>query len=199
MIYQSMGNIGAMSAYIDRNGASKLCLGFAVMATLLTYYLMYMACYQFWTYMAFSSTFSSQLNDSYFFYINTIELLSFIFIRTRSSIKYFPKFITIANLMFLFYINSFMYPCQFEALNVLQWFSMFTLTYFMQTFEWEAMNNWSPFGHWTPSENNPRCGYHDVILSSEYSIGFDVFSMTMPLRFRERFSLQSQSSFEILA
>ena len=59
--------------------------------------------------MAFNSTFPSSLNDAYFFYMNTIELLSFLFIRTRSSIKYFPKLITMSNVMFLLYVNSYMY------------------------------------------------------------------------------------------
>lgn len=60
--------------------------------------------------MAFNSNFSKSLNDAYFFYINTIELLSFLFIRTRSTIKYLPKYLTIGNIMFLMYLNSYMYP-----------------------------------------------------------------------------------------
>ncbi len=69
--------------------------------------------------MAFGTTLAPSVNDGYFFYVNTIELLSFLFIRTRSSIKYFPKMITLYNLIFLMYVNSYMYACQFEALNVL--------------------------------------------------------------------------------
>ena len=52
-------------------------------------------------------------------HISTIELMCFIFIRTRSSIKYLPKLITIANITFLMYVNSFMFGCQYEALGVL--------------------------------------------------------------------------------
>lgn len=192
-----MGNIGAINAYFDRNRLNKVMLSLSILTVLMVYYLMYMACYTMWTFMAFNSTFSNQLNDAYFFYINTIELLTFIFIRTRLSLKYFPKFITIANLSFLMYINSHMYPAQFEALNVLFNFTFFIFFVFL-FIEQDAINNWNPFGQWTPSENNPRCGYHHVILSSEYSIGFDIFSMTMPLRFRETFPAQSQSSFDIL-
>lgn len=61
--------------------------------------------------MAFNNTISGSFNDAYFFYVNMIEMVSFIFLRTRSSIKYFPKLITIANITFLFYVNSEMYPC----------------------------------------------------------------------------------------
>ncbi len=78
-----------------------------------------------------------------------------------------------------------MYACQYEALTLLIKFSLFMTLYFINNYEWDALNNWSPFGVWSPSEVNPRCGYHNVILGSEYSIGFNIFSMTYPLRFRE--------------
>lgn len=109
------------------------------------------------------------------------ELAAFIFIRTRTSIKYFPKLVTLANLLFLYYINSTMYSCQFEALNFLQTFTATMFFYFLNNFEYEAVNNWNPFGAWTPSEYNPRCGYHHVLLDSHYGIGFDIFSLGMPL------------------
>ena len=114
-----MGDVGALSAYLDRNGLGKGWLIFGLVSTLIVYYLMYMACYTMWTYMAFNTSFAGFLNHAYYFYINTIELLSFIFVRTRSSIKYYPKMITMCNVMFLMYVNSYMYPCQFEALSLL--------------------------------------------------------------------------------
>ena len=91
----------------------------ALISILVIYFIMYMACNLLWTVMAFGSTLAPALNDAYFFYVNTMELLSFLFIRTRSSIKYFPKMLTLCNLIFLMYVNSYMYACQFEALNVL--------------------------------------------------------------------------------
>lgn len=72
------------------------------------------------------------------------------------------------------------------------------MCYFLKNYECEAVNNWSPFAVHTPSENNPRCAYHNVILSSEYSIGFDIFSMAMPVRFRETFPHQSQNAYDVL-
>eukprot|EP00356_Strombidium_inclinatum_P017314 CAMPEP_0170490742 /NCGR_PEP_ID=MMETSP0208-20121228/8827_1 /TAXON_ID=197538 /ORGANISM="Strombidium inclinatum, Strain S3" /LENGTH=98 /DNA_ID=CAMNT_0010766183 /DNA_START=1422 /DNA_END=1715 /DNA_ORIENTATION=+ len=98
--------------------------------------------------MAFNYTFSESLNDGYFFYVNFMELFSFLFIRTRSSIKYFPKFITIVNLMFLFYVNSYMYPAQLEALYLLQNVSLFFLVFFLTHYEYDAINDWNPYGSW---------------------------------------------------
>jgi hypothetical protein len=53
-----MGNIGAMSAFHDRQGMSKSGMFFGILLTLCTYYLMYMACYELWTFMAFNNCFS---------------------------------------------------------------------------------------------------------------------------------------------
>ena len=151
------------------------------------YYVMYWACYEIWTSWVFNVNISLALNDAYFFYISTVELMCFLFVRTRSSIKYLPKLLTIANISFLMYVNSYMFACQYEALGLLQNISMFLMVYFINNYEYEAINNWNPFGSWTPSEINPRCAYHHVLLSSQYSIGFDIFSMAFPVRFREAF------------
>lgn len=178
-----MGDIGAYGAFLDREGLSKCHLYMTYLFTLLIYYMLYLACNQFWTLMTFNGIFSNTINDAYFFYINIMELLSFLFVRTRSSIKYFPKYITIVNLMFLMYINSYMYSCQFESLAVLQNFSLYMFFFFVNRYEFEAVNEWNAFGSWTPSEQNPRCGYHHVLLSPQYSIGFDIFTLGIPLRF----------------
>jgi hypothetical protein len=106
-----MGDIGALSAYLDRERISKSIIYLSYIGILFIYYFMYLSCNHLWTLMAFNNTISGSVNDAYFFYINMIEMASFIFVRTRSSIKYFPKIITIANLIFLFYVNSEMYPC----------------------------------------------------------------------------------------
>lgn len=82
----------------------------AFLVMMVVYYVMYMACFKVWTNFAFNDTFSDTLNDGYFFYINITELMAYLFVRTRSSIKYLPKFILVANMWFLCYCNSYMYP-----------------------------------------------------------------------------------------
>ena len=49
----------------------------------------------------------------YYGYINMVEFLFFIFMRTRISLKYCPKIITIFNLILLMYINAYLYAAQF--------------------------------------------------------------------------------------
>jgi len=63
--------------------------------------------------MMFPSSFPNGINDIYFGYINLTEFACFIFVRTRITIKYLPKFITVLNVVFMFYINSYMYSASF--------------------------------------------------------------------------------------
>jgi len=106
-------------------------------------------------------------------------------IRTRSSIKYLPKLITVFNMIFLFYLNSHLYSAQFESCFVLQTISLFFCIYFIRHFEYPAINEWNQCGLYTPTEDNPRCGYHNVLLSPDFNIGFDLLTMFYPLKFIE--------------
>ena len=191
-IYRSLGNTGAQAAYLDRNSISKSGLVVGLASSLVIYYGMFISCNKMWTLLTFNNTYSGLINEEYFFYVNYIELLTFLFIRTRSSIKYFPKLITIANLTFLMYVNGHMYAAQQEALLVLNNASLLIFIYFVIKFEIDAIRHWNPFGSYTPSINNPRCAYHHVPQGTEWSIGFDLISMFQPLRFQETFPIQSQ-------
>ena len=107
----------------------------------------------------FPSTFPQSVNDLYFGYVNLIEFVTFIFIRTRSSIKFFPKMITILNITFLVYINSYPYAAMYQYLAVLQFTSLAIFFYFIKEFEQPAMMHWNPFDIFTPRIQAPRIGY----------------------------------------
>ena len=190
-IYRSLGNTGAQAAYLDRHRLSKGGLMVGLSSSLIIYYGMFISCNKMWTMLCFNNTYSGMVNEEYFFYVNYMELVTFLFIRTRSSIKYFPKLITIFNLTFLMYINAHMYAPQQEALLILNNVSILTFLYFIIKYEIDAVQKWNPFGSYTPSIHNPRCAYHHVSQGTEWSIGFDLISMFHPLRFQETFPMQS--------
>lgn len=104
-----MPHIGALAAHLDRRNSSKIWLVFTFLGCLICFYFMFGSCYFYWTLLLFPSLSASGINDLYFFYVNMVEFVVFLFIRTRSSIKYFPKLITLLNLCFLLYINSYVY------------------------------------------------------------------------------------------
>lgn len=81
--------------------------------------------------MMFPYTFPNALDDMYFGYINFVEFANFLFVRTRISIKYLPKFISILNVVFLFYINSYMYGASTQLLMFVFFASLFAFSFFL--------------------------------------------------------------------
>jgi hypothetical protein len=111
--------------------------------------------------------------------------MSLFFIRTRSSIKYLPKFLTLLNMTFIFYLNSYIYSAQYELFAFVYHFSAALFLYFMINYEVPVASGvWNTFGSYTPSFNNPRAGYH-IVSSDSFMMGFDIISMFSTLRFRE--------------
>ena len=98
-------------------------------------------------------------NDVYFWYITVFEFLFLIFVRTRSSIKYCSRLITIANIIFLIYVNSYMYAATMHMLSVLWTVSLLIFFVFLHKFEVPAMNEWNAFEQNTPRHQSPRIGY----------------------------------------
>lgn len=161
-------------------------------AAFIMFYLLQIALFKFWTGYVFTSAYSGSIHEQYLVYISFIEIMSYLFIRTRSSIKYLPKFITLGNLIFLVYVQSYMYPAMTNALMCLNDYTFMLFGLFTVRYEIPALTDWNPCGTYTPSENNPRCAYQHVMASPEYAHGFDIFSIFFRLRFIETFPGESQ-------
>jgi hypothetical protein len=188
-VYHSMGAIGAQSAYHERMGQSKLLLLTSLCFTLFLVCFMQTSCYYLWTQMMFPFTYPNSLNDFYFGYMNLVEFSCFLFVRTRTSLKYLPKFVTMLNLMFLFYINSYIYSSSMQFFYLLVSSTVFTFTYFLLEFEHPAINEWNPFDTHTPRMQNPRMAYQLVLDDSSFATGFSIWHMFMPTRGRDAFTL----------
>ena len=80
-----------------------------------------------------------------------------------------------------------MYAAQKEAQYVLSYSTMMVFTLFVIFFEYKAVKKYNPFGTYTPSSRNTRCGYHLVQGGQEFSIGFNMLTFFTPLRFQEYF------------
>lgn len=134
-IYRASPHIGAQAAYLDRRGTSKVNLVCSFFGCLVCFYFMYASCYFMWTQLVFPNILASGINDIYFFYINLMEFASLFFIRTRSTIKYLPKYLTILNVIFIFYINSYMYSAQYEMYSVISHISIALFLFFIIAYE----------------------------------------------------------------
>lgn len=137
---------------------------------------MYASSYFIWTEIVFPPILGRGINDLYFFYVNMLEFASLFFVRTRSTIKYLPKLITCLNIMFIYYVNSYLYAAQFEFLSLIVQASILLFAYFLLYYEIPAIVEWNPFGTYTPSFHNPRCAYH-FVPADQFLMGFDIFTM----------------------
>ena len=89
--------------------------------------------------MIFSSAYSGQIHEQYLLYISFCEVCSLLFIRTRTSIKYLPKFLTLANLIFMMYVQSYMYPAMYNAIICLNDFTCLLFCFFLVRYEIPAI------------------------------------------------------------
>ena len=79
------------------------------------------------------------LPDFYFMYSSLLELIVILFVRTRSSIKHFPKLITAANVTFIVYLNMYMYAAQMQAFFLLVFVTLALTCLFLLMFEIPAI------------------------------------------------------------
>lgn len=159
---------------------------------------MFGASYELWTQLVFRHIFAKGINDVYFFYVNMVEFAVLFLVRTRSTIKYLPKFIIILNVTFIFYINSYLYSAQYEMYAVV---SNLTLTFFLlfiKDYEQPSQTEWNPFGTFTPSFTNPRTAYQ-LVTTENFMMGFDILSMFQPVRFRHTFTQAEVQQYELVS
>ena len=141
----------------------------------------------------FPRTYPSGLGDIYFAYLNFFEFTWFLFARTRLTLKFYPKMVTLMNIAFFVYINSYAYAASIQFLVFTISLNVMVLVYFLSKSEMAAAQSWTPFDQNTPSLGRPRIGYHDVLNDTNYGTGLYLWSAFMPLRGRSFFS-QTQIS-----
>lgn len=102
---------------------------------LICFYFMYASSYFMWTGLVFPAIIAKGINDIYFFYVNLLEFASLFFLRTRSTIKYLPKYITLLNLTFIIYPNSYLYSAQYEFFSLIGQLTFAAFLYFLKYYE----------------------------------------------------------------
>jgi hypothetical protein len=188
--YRAIPWIGVDAAYLNRSRRSEKRLIISYTIYLIISYFMFGACYYLWAHLFLNKPHIQTLNDSYFTYIGVFEFLNLLFIRTRLSIKFFPRMFTLLNILFLSYHFTYFFPFSQEALTALFLTSFTLFLGFLLISEIPALER-NPFGPFTPSTNNPRMAYLPVSIRS-FSLGFELWSMFCPGAFRTEFIQREQ-------
>jgi hypothetical protein len=103
-------------AFYDSVGKSKLLFCLAVCVCLSLTYFVQTCCFFIWSKIVFPNSYPGGLGDLYFAYLNFFEFSWFLFARTRLTLKYYPKMVTILNIAFFVYINSYEYAASIQFL-----------------------------------------------------------------------------------
>ncbi|TNV82196.1 hypothetical protein FGO68_gene8871 [Halteria grandinella] len=197
-IYRASPHIGAQAAYLDRSGRSKASFVLSFFTCLIVFYFMFGACYDLWTQLIFRHILAKGINDIYFFYMNLVEFGVLFHVRTRSTIKYLPKYLIILNLIFIYYVNSYIYSAQYEMYSVLSNLTLALFLFFIKYYEQPSQTEWNPFGTYTPSISNPRTAY-SLVSTDNFMLGFDILSMFQTVRFRHTFNHSEIQHYDLVS
>ncbi len=184
--------IGVYEASMQRSRRSDKYLLISYVCFLMLAYLFYGVCFSVWDQLFFSGR-PLAIGDTqnYYPYLEIVELFLIVFVRTRISILYFPKVVTILNVVYLFYVYCNFYPFSGLAVAALTFSSLTAFILFLLFFEQPA-TQWNPFAPHTPALNNPRQAYIPV-PQSRFSLGFDLWSLFYAPVMRSAFSAEEQT------
>jgi len=191
MVYRTMPWIGIYASNLRRTRRTNIYLLLAFFCFLVLFLILPEIDLIIWE-LLFRSNDPLQIEEvlQYYFYLLLMESLILIFARTRISIYYLPKLITIMNVLTLYYCFISFFPFFHLAFNLLFLFACSLILLFMRLFELSG-TEWNPFSLHAPGINNPRQVYIHTARST-FSISFDLYSLFMPVRLRSEFDPEEQ-------
>lgn len=151
------------------------------------FYCIYVSLFEFLDTLLFIWSFPLGINIKFYILIAVLELGSFMFVRTRTSLKYFPKFIFLFLFMFCFYIQFNSYAFYDEAFVCIVLATISLLLLFIIFIEIPALS-WNPSFHYTPSVEKPRTLYNPLFSMSWYYDLPHLWTMFFPLHDRSTFT-----------
>ena len=134
---------------------------------ILLIYFIYLSALSIGSYILFYKPMPRGVDENFLAYLAILELLTLIFIRTRSSIKWFPPISMILICTFLFYVQNTVFGFYILLLYSLMFFVLFSFSIVMIEFEIPA-TQWNESYHYTPSLNRARCMYFPLFNLSWY-------------------------------
>ena len=109
--------------------------------------------------LIFTKVVPGALNENFFGVVAGAEFCSLLFLRTRTSIKYFPFCFVVLQIMLIYYCSmvDFGYKNWMLAFDVAM--SMLTLSFLITKLEIPAQAEWDKLSVYTPTEQRPRVLY----------------------------------------
>ena len=125
----------------------------------------------------------------FFFEVLILDFYSLFFVRTRTSLKFFPLMVFSLIFAFLFYLNCNGYSFDYLALYTLISLLTFLMAFFIFYVEKPAFNEWNDNNIHTPNRRVPRMLFNPVFNNNWINDSAQLWTIFMPLfgrRFFER-------------
>ena len=154
---------------------------------IIIFYSFYISCILLWNSLLFNFSYKRGADQNFYGYIIFLEFSSLLFIRTRTSLRYYPPMIFFLLLIYLFYVNFNAYAFFGPAFLVLILSSLTILTGFLASLEIPALS-WNPSYHYTPSIHKPRTLFFPMFNLSWYYDLPQIWTFFYPLHGRGTFT-----------
>ncbi|CAD8075217.1 unnamed protein product [Paramecium primaurelia] len=184
--------VGQYLTILNRNHKLKQELLNAFIQMLILFYLVYF--FQFSGYSGsiqlFAKSYPRGLSENFFSSFLLNEFVSIIFLRTRSSLYFVPKYITLTYLLFIYYFESTIYGYYNLAFQICIFSQFAIISIFVLQFEIAALE-WSTISPYTPSFDRPRVLYCPMFNMNWVNDIPTLWTMFFPLCGRRFFQIQN--------
>lgn len=159
----------------------------AFLAMVIIFYTLYISCIMLWNSILFNFSYKRGVDQNFYGFIIILEFFSMLFIRTRTSLRYYPPMIFFWLFVYLFYVNFNAYAMFGPAFLALIFLILTTLTGFLAFLEVPALS-WNPSFHYTPSIHKPRCLFFPMFNLSWFYDLPQIWTFFYPLHGRSTFT-----------
>lgn len=160
---------------------------FSQVGMMIVFYCIYVSLFDFLDSLLFLWNFPLGINLKFYILIIVLEVCSFMFIRTRTSLKFFPIFVFIFLFIFCFYIQFNGYAFFDEAFYCIVFGTLGIFFMFVTFLEIPALS-WNPSYHYTPSPEKPRTLYNPLFSMAWYHDLPQLWTLFYPLHDRTTFT-----------
>ncbi len=150
---------------LGNKSSKELVSAFLKMIVLI--YFVYLSALYIGAFFLFNKPLPRGVDENFLAYLAILELISLIFIRTRSSLKWFPKYSMLLIFTFLFFIQNTLFSFYPLLLYSLMFLELAIFSFVLIHFEIPA-SRWNDSFHYTPSLHRPRCLYFPLFNLSWY-------------------------------
>ncbi|KAL4506679.1 hypothetical protein ABPG72_000250 [Tetrahymena utriculariae] len=162
------------------------------MKMMLVIYFIYLSALFIGSLILFHKSIPKGLDENFLALLAVLELLIMLFVRTRSSLKWFPRVSILLMSTFLFYTQNTVYGYYSSLLSAIIFLILAFFCYILEEFEIPAVS-WNESYHYTPSTHRPRVLYFPIFNLGWYYDLPQLWTMFYPLYGREHFT-QAQLS-----